>query len=93
MSTTLSTPIRDTDNPSESVPPVCLTQLRAGDRGRLHATRLEVDDREMLRALGLAEHSRFQVCKAGDPWILLVRSTRVGMSDEVAERILVIPEP
>ena len=93
MSTTLSTPARDAGSTPEPVLPVSLTQLRAGDRGRLHATRLEVDDREMLRALGLAEHSRFQVCKAGDPWILLVRSTRVGMSDAVAERILVIPEP
>ncbi len=71
-------------------PPVCLTELGAGDHGRLHATRLVVEDREMLRALGLAEHSRFRVCKAGDPWILQVRSTRVGISDAVARRILVI---
>ncbi len=72
--------------------PVRLTHLRAGDRGRLHGTRLVVEDLEMLRALGLAERSRFRVCKAGDPWILQVRATRVGISDAVASRILVTPE-
>lgn len=71
---------------------VSLTQLRAGDRGRLHATRLVVDDREMLHALGLGERSLFRVCKAGDPWILQVRGTRIGISSEVARRILVIPD-
>ena len=49
-------------------------------------------DQEMLRALGLAERSRFRVCKAGDPWILQVRGTRVGISDAVARRIMVIRE-
>ncbi len=72
--------------------PVRLTRLGAGERGRLHATRLVDGDREMLRALGLAERSPFRVCKAGDPWILKVRGTRVGISDAVARRILVIRE-
>ncbi len=73
-------------------PAVRLTELSVGDRGKLHATRLAGGDREILRALGLAERSRFRVCKGGDPWILLVRSTRVGISDAVARRILVIPD-
>ena len=73
-------------------PAVQLTELSAGDRGELHATKLTPGDRELLHALGLAERSRFRVCKAGDPWILQVRNTRVGMSDAVARRILVIPE-
>lgn len=77
--------------PVDPTSPVRLTDLSAGDRGRLHATDLESTDREMLRALGLGEHSHFRVCKAGDPWILQVRSTRVGLSDTVARRILVIP--
>ncbi len=84
MSTSLSTGTHDPASP------VRLTELRTGDVGRLHATRLVVEDREMLCALGLAERSRFRVCKAGDPWILQVRSTRVGISDAVARRILVI---
>ncbi len=79
-----------TDSQVAAASPVRLTQLRAGDHGQLHATHLVVEDREMLRALGLAERSHFRVCKAGDPWILQVRSTRVGISDEVAQRLLVI---
>lgn len=85
----LETPLDDTEPAPAAVP---LTQMRAGDRGRLYATRLVVNDREMLHALGLAERSPFRVCKAGDPWILQVRSTRIGMSPEVAHRILVIPD-
>ncbi len=94
MSTALE-PARDDAEPVEiagSPAPVRLTRLDAGERGRLHATRLVDGDREMLRALGLAERSRFRVCKAGDPWILKVRGTRVGISDAVARRILVIRE-
>ncbi len=92
MSTALSTghDAKSAEPQVVSALPVRLTELRTGDHGRLHTTRLVVDDREMLRALGLAERSRFRVCKAGDPWILQVRSTRVGISDAVARRILVI---
>ena len=88
MPTALQIPQDDAETSS----PVRLTRLLAGERGRLHATRLLDGDREMLRALGLAESSSFRVCKAGDPWILKVRGTRVGISDAVARRILVIRE-
>ncbi len=93
MPTALSTTPGDTESAELEAGvavPVRLTRLRAGDHGRLHATRLVVEDREMLRALGLAERRSFRVCKAGDPWILQVRGTRVGISDAVARRILVI---
>ncbi len=95
MSTALQRPADDAafvELPSGSGSPVRLTRLEAGESGRLHATRLVDGDREMLRALGLAERSRFRVCKAGDPWILKVGGTRVGISDAVARRILVIRE-
>ncbi len=93
MPTALSTASHDTE-PAETqvgaAVPVRLTRLRAGDHGRLHTTRLVAEDREMLRALGLAERRSFRVCKAGDPWILQVRGTRVGISEAVAHRIVVI---
>ena len=72
--------------------PVRLTDLAAGDRGRLHAAELADDDREMLNALGLAERCRFRLCQAGSPWIVQVNGTRIGLSEAVACRILVIPE-
>ena len=75
-----------------STTPVALTHLRAGDRGRVHATRLERGDSAMLSALGLGDHCSFRVSKAGDPWILEVLSTRIGLSEAVARSLLVIPE-
>ena len=93
MPTALGSPTHETELAESQLSyesPVRLTRLRVGDHGRLHAARLMVEDWEMLRALGLAERSRFRVCKAGDPWILQVRTTRVGISDAVAQRILVI---
>ena len=96
MATTAINPAPETRAPDGEPPigpaPVRLTRLRAGDRGRLHATRLDGEDREMLHALGLAERSSFRVCKAGNPWILQVRGTRVGMSNAVARRLMVIPD-
>ena len=87
----------DPDPRSDSAPrpdslPLPLTELRAGDRGRLHATRLVEDDRAMLQALGMAENCRFRVCKAGDPWIVQVHGTRVGMAPAVASQLLVVPD-
>ena len=79
-----------TTSPSPS--PVRLTDLDAGDRGRLHAAELAGHDREMLNALGLADHCRFRLCQAGNPWIVQVNGTRVGLSEAVARRLLVIPE-
>ena len=82
---------QETTTRHEASSPVRLTDLRAGDRGRLHATRHLAED-EILRALGLAEQSAFRVCQGGNPWILQVRSTRIGLSPAVAEHLLVIPD-
>ena len=73
--------------------PVRLTNLAVGHRARLHATDLPRQDCELLSALGLASGSRFRVCRAGDPWIVEVRSTRIGFADAVARQLLVLPEP
>ena len=91
MSTTSESHDPDPTDPA-TVAPVPLTHLRAGDRARLHTSSPVAGDREVLHALGLSESCRFRVCKAGDPWILQVRATRVGMSAAVARRLLVTPE-
>ena len=70
-----------------------LTDLRPGTRGRLLAADLERDDLALLHALGLAENSAFRLCKAGDPWIVQVRGTRIGLSQHVAELLRVEPMP
>lgn len=68
---------------------VRLTDLRPGTRGRLLAAHLERHDLALLHALGLSERSSFRLCKAGDPWIVQVRGTRIGISQHVAELLQV----
>jgi Fe2+ transport system protein FeoA len=70
--------------------PVRLTSLAAGDAARLHATTLDPDTRALLRSLGLTDDSQLRVCKSGEPFIIQVRDTRIGVSSAVASGILVV---
>jgi Fe2+ transport system protein FeoA len=45
-----------------------------------------------LQSLGLTKSSQVRLCKAGEPCIVQVRSTRIGLSRAVAGCIFVIPE-
>jgi Fe2+ transport system protein FeoA len=72
--------------------PVPLTQLTTGSIARLHATELGSDDCALLRALGLTDQCVLRVCKAGEPCIVQVRATRIGLSKAVARGLFVIPE-
>ena len=71
----------------ETVP---LTALQAGASARLHTTRLDADTRSLLRSLGLTDASRLRVCKSGEPLIIQVRATRIGLSSSVAGGIYVV---
>jgi Fe2+ transport system protein FeoA len=71
---------------------VQLTQLAAGEAARLHTVDLVTEDAALLEALGMTRSCRFRVCKIGDPWIVQVRETRIGLAESVARRLLVIPE-
>lgn len=72
--------------------PVELTRLSAGDAAQLHASRLGDEDFALLEALGMTRSCRFRVCKVGDPWIVQVRETRIGLAASVARQILVVPD-
>lgn len=71
--------------------PVRLATLADGAWARLHTADLCSEDCALLAALGLTARSRMRVCKSGDPCIVQVRTTRIGLSEDVARRILVIP--
>jgi Fe2+ transport system protein FeoA len=71
---------------------VPLSQLTTGAVGRFQSASLARNDSALLRALGLTTRSLIRVCKAGDPCIVQVRTTRIGLSREVAEHILVVPD-
>ena len=72
--------------------PIRLNELKAGQRGQMVRAELFCDDCELLSALGMTDRCKFRVCKAGDPWIVEVNSTRIGLAASVAGQIIVIPE-
>lgn len=69
-----------------------LTDLRSGETARLLGADLRDQDVELLNALGMSVQSPFKLCKAGDPWIVQVRGTRIGISDHVARLLRVAPD-
>jgi Fe2+ transport system protein FeoA len=71
--------------------PIPLSELAIGASARLHQTDLDEPTVRLLSALGLTPSSEFRLCKAGEPCIIQVRSTRIGLSRGVAARILVMP--
>ncbi len=91
----LISPFSTAMTPPEScdVCPVRLCDLPAGAIARLHATDVPGEDGALLRALGLTERCRLRLCKSGEPCIVQVRATRIGLSKTVAEQVLVVPEP
>ena len=72
--------------------PVPLSQLRAGSFARLHSAELAVDDCALLKALGLTDRCLLRVCKAGEPCIVEVKATRIGLSRSLARGVFVVPE-
>lgn len=73
--------------------PIRLSELKAGQRGEMIRADLQCDDCDLLSALGMTDRCKFRVCKAGDPWIVEVNATRIGLAESVAGQILVLPEP
>jgi Fe2+ transport system protein FeoA len=69
-----------------------LTSLEPGKVARLADTHLDSDTRSLLRSLGLTDASRIRVCKRGDPFIIQVRTTRIGVSSAVAGGIFVVQD-
>ena len=72
--------------------PIPLSQLRAGSTARLHSAELTKDDCALLNALGLTNSCLLRVCKAGEPCIVEVKATRIGLSRALARGVLVVPE-
>ena len=77
---------------SRGIDPVRLSQLAAGQTARLHDAQLTPQDCALLRALGLTDRCVLRVCKIGEPCIVQVRATRIGLSRAVADGIFVVPQ-
>ena len=69
-------------------PSACLLcEVPCGDCVRIDSKGLEPGEWALLRALGLSERATVRIAKAGDPCILQVRSTRIGVPADLAQRI------
>ena len=66
-----------------------LSQLGESETAIVHVTDLDFDEREALAAMGLYEDASFKLCQQGQPCIIQVEATRLGLSREVTSRILV----
>jgi Fe2+ transport system protein FeoA len=84
--------------PTSPSPPVLaspaavpLTTMPVGAVATLHEVR-DAESRSVLRSLGLGDSSVMRLCKAGDPCIVQVRATRIGLSHAVARHLYVVPE-
>ncbi len=82
----------DADRSPESATPIRLSELEAGRKARLHKAALEPQDCALLRALGMTDRCVLRICKIGEPCIVEVRATRIGLSRAVADGIFVVPE-
>ncbi len=78
---------------NRSVTPIRLCDLEIGRPARFHDATIDAEARDLLRALGLTAFSIVRLCKRGDPCIVQVRSTRIGLSRSLAGAIFVIPQP
>lgn len=78
--------------PTTSAPrTVCpLADLPPGATATLHDVRVDAECRTVLRGLGLTDACRLRLCKHGEPCIIQVRSTRIGLSRAVSEHVYVV---
>ncbi len=66
-----------------------LSKLPAGAEATIVGAELPPCDAALLDAMGLAEQSPLLVVRQGEPCIVQVRGTRVGLTAPIANRILV----
>ena len=73
--------------------PVRLCDLPVGFAARLHDAQLDPEARSQLRALGLTDGSVLRVCKQGEPCVVQVRTTRIGIAGRIARDVFVFVVP
>lgn len=82
----IATPVQTAPQPEA----VSLTQLGRGQCATFYKADLRCEDCDMLNAMGLTDRCQLKICKIGDPWIVQVKSTRIGLAKSLAQRILVL---
>ena len=77
---------------STSPEAVRLSTLAPGQIATLHGAELTAHDCALLNAIGLTDRCLLRICKIGEPCIVQVRATRIGLARSVADSILVVPQ-
>ena len=76
-------------NPTLDQTLIPLSELGKNEEAIVHVADLEYEERISLAAMGLRENTTFRLCQQGTPCIIQVEATRLGLSRELTERILV----
>lgn len=84
-------PANGNSAPAGSDVRTALSELPAGTEATLSGDQLPTEDRDMLRAMGLTDQAPVRVCRQGEPCIVQVRTTRVGLSRAIAELLHTVP--
>ncbi len=79
----------DNPVPTRSSPTVPLAQLASGQRCRVAAMNVNPAEAQLLNAMGLTDHCELCVCRPGEPCIIRINCTRLGLAGSLARRILV----
>ena len=66
-----------------------LSELGELEEAIVHVADLDYEERNMLAAMGLHEDALFRLCQQGQPCIIQVEATRLGLSQEITSRIMV----
>ena len=74
---------------TRSGPTMPLAQLAGGQRCRVATMDLNPDEARLLEAMGLTERCELCVCRPGEPCIVRINSTRLGLAGSLARRIVV----
>ena len=72
-----------------SGPTVPLAQLIGGQRCRVAAMDVNPEEAQLLEAMGLTERCVLCVCQPGEPCIVRINATRLGLAGSLARRIVV----
>ncbi len=68
---------------------ITLNDLEKGQCGLVHDLDLPESDDQRLRTLGICPGRRVWMVRKGDPMILKVMGTRLGLAEELAKRVTV----
>ena len=79
----------DTINNIKLVP---LTTLSDGTCATVEHREMGGEDCELLSAMGLTDRCRLRIYRVGEPCIIQVAATRLGLSSKMASKIMVRPD-